>query len=156
MALALWGPWLRGKYLLFHCDNESVVHIMAKASTCSKTMMALDHTFTLLAMQHNMQVHTQHIAMVCNDVADVLSHFKMDRFWQLCPHARARTPYTGQHLVALGGLQCPFLLQGYPCWLAPWHSHALPPHAFPSLLQGSPPLGSDGCPCHYFISPFSA
>ena len=87
MALALWGPQLKGKHLLFHCDNTSVVHIMAKASTCSKTMMALVWTFTLLAMQHNVQVHIQHIAGVCNDVADVLSCFEMDRFQQLCPHA---------------------------------------------------------------------
>ena len=31
MALVLWGPQLAGKHLLFHCDNASVVHIMAKA-----------------------------------------------------------------------------------------------------------------------------
>ena len=87
MALVLWGPQLKGKHLLFHCDNTSVVHIMAKASTHSKTMMALVQTFMLLAMQHNVQVHIQHITRVCNDVADVLSHFKMERFWQLCPYA---------------------------------------------------------------------
>ena len=87
MALALWGSQLRGKCLLFHCDNTSIVHIMAKASMCSKTMIALVCTFMLLTMQHNMQVHIQHITRVCNDVADVLSHFKMDRFWQLCLHA---------------------------------------------------------------------
>ena len=61
MALALWGPQLRGKHLLFHCDNTSIVHIMAKASTRSKTTMALVHTFMLLAMQHNVQIHIQHI-----------------------------------------------------------------------------------------------
>ena len=87
MALALWGPQLKGKRLLFHCDNASVVHIMAKASTCSKTMMALVQTFMLLAMQHNVQVHVQHITRVCNDVAHMLLHFKRDRFQQLCPHA---------------------------------------------------------------------
>ena len=87
LTLALWGPQLRGKHLLFHCDNASIVHIMAKASTHSKTMMALVHTFMLLTMQHNVQVHIQHITRVCNDIADVTLHFKMDRFWQLCPHA---------------------------------------------------------------------
>ena len=60
---------------------------MAKASTGSKTMMALVHTFMLLAMQHNVQVHIQHITGVCNDVADALLCFKMDKFWQLCLHA---------------------------------------------------------------------
>ena len=89
MDVALWGPQLKGKHLLFHCNNALVVHIMAKASTCSKTMMALVHTFTLLSMQHNIHVHIQHNTGVSNDIADVLSHFKMDRFRQLCPHAEA-------------------------------------------------------------------
>ena len=44
MALVLWRPQLKGKCLLFHCNNASVVHIMAKASTNSKTMMALVRT----------------------------------------------------------------------------------------------------------------
>ena len=81
------GPQLKGKCLLFHCNNVSVVHIMAKASTHSKTMMAFVHTFTLLSMQHNIHVCIWHIMGVNNDIADILSHFKMDRFQQLCPHA---------------------------------------------------------------------
>ena len=89
MALAFWGPQLKGKHLLFHCDNTSVVHIMAKASTCSKTMMEQVCTFTLLSMQHNIQVHMQHITEVSNNIADALSCFEVDRFWQLCPHAEA-------------------------------------------------------------------
>ena len=89
MALALWRTQLKGKHLLFHWDNASVVHIMAKASTHSKTMMALVHTFTLLSMQHNIHVHIQHITGVNNDIADALSRFEMDRFWQLCQHAEA-------------------------------------------------------------------
>ena len=60
---------------------------MAKASSHSKTMMALVCTFMLLAMQHNVHVHIQHITGVNNDVADALSCFQMDRFWQLCLHA---------------------------------------------------------------------
>ena len=52
-------------------------------------MMALVHTFTLLSMQHIVHVHIQHIVGVNNNIADALSHFKMDRFWQLCPHTEA-------------------------------------------------------------------
>ena len=91
MALALWGPQLKGKCLLLHCNNALVIHIMAKASTHSKTMMALVHMFTLLSMQHNIHVHIQHITGVNNKIADSLSHFTMDRFQQLCPHAEAKT-----------------------------------------------------------------
>ena len=96
MALALWGPQLAGKRLLFHCDNASVVHIMAKASSRSKTMMVLVRTFTLLAMRHNVHIKIQHIAGLNNEVADALSRFDMDRFWQLCPEAApvSLTPVT--------------------------------------------------------------
>ena len=87
MALALWGPQLTGKHLLFHCDNASVVHIMAKASLHSKTMMVLVCTFTLLAMHHNIHIKIQHIAGAINEVADMLSRFDMERFWWLCPGA---------------------------------------------------------------------
>ena len=41
----------------------------------------------LLTMQHNIQVHIQHITGVCNNVADALLCFEMDRFWQLYLHA---------------------------------------------------------------------
>ena len=84
MALVLWGPQLAGKHLLFHCDNASVVHIMAKASSRSKSMMALVHTFTLLAMCHNVHIKVQHIAGLHNEVADALSRFDMDRFRRQC------------------------------------------------------------------------
>ena len=87
MALALWGPQLADKCLLFHCNNASVVHIMARASSCSKTMMVLVCSFTLLMMCNNMHVKIQHIAGAKNDIADALSHFEMDRFHQLCPQA---------------------------------------------------------------------
>ena len=60
---------------------------MAKASSRSKTMMALVHTFTLLAMRHNVHIKVQHIAGLHNEVADALSHFDMDRFQWLCPGA---------------------------------------------------------------------
>ena len=88
-------PWLwlcedlKGKYLLLHCNNALVAHMMAKASTCSKTMMALVQTFTLISMQHNIHVHIQHIAGVNNEIADTLSRFEMERFHQLCLHAEA-------------------------------------------------------------------
>ena len=57
-------------------------------------------------------------------------------------HMQSRNPL---HLPASGSTgecQCPLPPQGYSCWLAPLHSHALPPHTFPSLLWGSPPLAT--------------
>ena len=47
-------------------------------------MMALVHTFRLLAMQHHVHIKVQHIAGLNNEVADALSRFDMDRFRRLC------------------------------------------------------------------------
>ena len=84
---------------------------MAKASTHSKTMMALVHTFMFLSMQHNVHVHIQHIAGVNNEIADALSHFEMDRFCKLCLHAQAdplpRSPF--------GNLAGTPMIQHGPC-----------------------------------------
>ena len=77
MALALWGPHLKGKCLLLHCDNVSVVLIMDKASTGSKTIMALVRTFTLIYMQHNIHVHIKHITGVNNKLADAFFCFEV-------------------------------------------------------------------------------
>ena len=39
MALAIYGDQFKGKRILMHCDNVSVVQIMAKCSSKSKSMM---------------------------------------------------------------------------------------------------------------------
>ena len=90
-------PWLYGDPSWKESTCSSTVQqcmgspcIMAKASTHSKTMVALVHTLTLLSMQHNVHVHIQHIVGVNNDIADALFHFEMDRFWQLCPTCRGK------------------------------------------------------------------
>ena len=68
-------------------------------------------------------------------------------------HMQSQKPLHWPISGSTWGPCCPLPLQGYPGQLASLHSHALPPCAFPSSLQGSP--GSNSCPCCLFLLPFS-
>ena len=59
MALAFWGNPFKGKGIVVHCDNISVMQIMAKCSSKSKSMMVLVCSLTMFGMQHN-------LSSICN------------------------------------------------------------------------------------------
>ena len=76
MALPwLWlsgGDHFRGKRILVHCDNTSVVQIMSKCSSMSKSMMVLVHSLVLFGMENNFDLHLQHIPGVKHGIANTL------------------------------------------------------------------------------------
>ena len=71
----------------FHCDNQAVVDIWKKGSTRAPQTMALVRLLYFCAAYHNLNVCIVHIPGICNDIADSLSHFQMDRFRKLAPQA---------------------------------------------------------------------
>ena len=75
MALAIWGNQFKGKRILVHCNNTPTMQIRAKCSSKSKSMMVLVHSLAMFGMQHNFDLHLQHIPMVNNGIADALSRF---------------------------------------------------------------------------------
>ena len=77
----------RGKRILVHCDNASVVQIMNKCSSKSKSMMVLVHSLILFSMQNNFNLCLQHIPRVNNGIADALSRFNNEEFQWLVPKA---------------------------------------------------------------------
>jgi len=83
-----WGSFWSRKKILFHRDNRSVVEIWDKGSTRATHMMALVQLLYFCAVCHSINVCVGHVLGVCNDIADAFSHFQMDRFQRLAPHAR--------------------------------------------------------------------
>jgi len=78
--------WLRRK-ILFHCDNKSVVNIWDKGSTCATHTMALVRLLYFCAVHHQLNVCVLHVPGICDDIADALSHFQMEKFRKLAPKA---------------------------------------------------------------------
>ena len=80
MALAIWGDQFKGKRILVHCDNASVMQIMTMCSSRSKSMMVLVHYLAMFGMQNNFDCHLQHIPRVNSGIADALSRYNNDQF----------------------------------------------------------------------------
>ena len=87
MTLTLWCLWVSTKCILLHSDYLLTLHIMAHCSSCSKPMMMLVHSFTMLAMQHSIKVLVQHMPGANNEIADALSHFQDAHLRNFAPDA---------------------------------------------------------------------
>ena len=87
LSCLLWGPLWKGKKLLFHCDNQSVVDIWAKGSFRDPLLMHLVRSIFFCAASHQFSVLVSHIRGTDNSIADALSRFQMLRFRQPVPQA---------------------------------------------------------------------
>ena len=76
VACHLWGPHWTSKRIQFHCDNQGVVEVMD-----------LVRGLTLCTLRHNFYFRAVHVLGSNNNIADSLSRFQMERFYQLAPHA---------------------------------------------------------------------
>ena len=85
LSCLIWGQQWRGKKLLFHCDNQSVVDIWAKGSSCDPLFMHLVWSIFFCAAPDQFSVLVSHIRGTDNSIADALSHFQMSRFRYLAP-----------------------------------------------------------------------
>ena len=93
VSLLIWGPSLCGKKIVFHCDNLAVVNIWSSKTSKCKEIMRLMRRMFYLSAQHQFSVNVAHIVGTDNSIADSLSRFQMERFFQLVPGAdRVATP----------------------------------------------------------------
>ena len=65
----------------------SVVDIWSRGSTCAPHTMALVCLLYFCASNNNINVCVIHVPGACNDIADSLSHFQMEKFRKLFPKA---------------------------------------------------------------------
>ncbi|XP_070572205.1 uncharacterized protein [Ptychodera flava] len=87
IAALLWGHLWARKRILFHCDNSATVHIINKGRSKSPIIMKLMRRLVILAATHHFMFHAEHIPGKLNTIADSLSRFQMQRFWDEAPHA---------------------------------------------------------------------
>lgn len=87
LACLMRGPLWKGKKLLFHCENQSVVDIWAKGSSRDPLLMHLVRSIFFCAASHTFSVLVSHIRGTDNSIADALFCFQMFRFRQLPPQA---------------------------------------------------------------------
>ena len=88
IACHIWGSaWCR-KRILFHCDNESIVHIVRSGSSKDENIMHLVRELFLISARFDFRISAIHIPGKTNLLADALSHFNFQDFFRLAPHAQ--------------------------------------------------------------------
>ena len=94
----IWGPsWFR-QVVLFHCDNESVVHILNSRTSTAPDVMHLLRALLMKAATHNFFFTAQHIAGSDNKIPDALSRLNWQAFHRLAPHADRQPTVIPPHL----------------------------------------------------------
>ena len=93
VSLHIWGAQLRNKKIVFHCDNLASVHIVNSMTSKNDRVMTIVRDITLFCLKLNIAIKAQHVNGCCNQIADALSRFNFQRFFQLAPEAdKAPTP----------------------------------------------------------------
>ena len=87
VACSVWGVNWRGKRILFHSDNASVVAIWAKMSSPNVAIMCVIRRIYFVAAQNNFTLRVTHISGTDNSLADALSRFENEKFFALHPEA---------------------------------------------------------------------
>ncbi len=87
IACEAWGSHWSGRRLLFHCDNEAVVHIWKSGRSCCPDLMDLVRALFFVAARNNFHVLIRHIPGIDNSIADALSRLQLTKFHSLVPHA---------------------------------------------------------------------
>ena len=93
VACETWGSHWSGKRILFHCDNQAIVHVWDSGLSRSPDLMHLVRALFFVAARNNFNVMVRHISGVDNMLADALSRLQLARFRSLAPRADpAATP----------------------------------------------------------------
>jgi hypothetical protein len=73
------------KRIVFHCDNESTVHIINKGRSKVQDIMKLMRKLTWLSATNNFTFSSKHIPGVKNVISDALSRFDFQTFRKVAP-----------------------------------------------------------------------
>ena len=79
-ALKVWGPTLRGKCFILHCDNNNSVLAMNSSHPRTLGMQLCLHEIWFLSAVHDFDMTTVHIPGRHNTLADHLSHWHHSPF----------------------------------------------------------------------------
>ena len=110
------GDQFKGKGIRVLCNSTSIMQIMAKCSSKSKSMMVLVCSLTMFSMQYNFDLCLQHVPEVDNDIADALSRFNHG-----CRHKHDATGFIPLPVDRSSWSSLPCLSTNSPPTTCLWH-----------------------------------
>ncbi|XP_060587839.1 uncharacterized protein LOC132743320 [Ruditapes philippinarum] len=97
-AIVTWSNSFRNKKILFHIDNQAVIHIISSQTCKSERIMNLVRHLVLVMLTHNISIKATYIPSRKNVIADALSRSQWARFRQAAPEADWQPTQIPSHL----------------------------------------------------------
>ena len=86
-AALTWGNYWQGLRIVFVTDNKPISQVWDSGSSSSKPLMSLIRPLYLFAATTGFSISFKHIFGTSNPLADALSRFQMQKFFDLMPEA---------------------------------------------------------------------
>jgi hypothetical protein len=80
LFIQVWGHLFANKCLVFHTDNLALVSVINSQNSKEPRVMHLVRELVLSSLNQNIWFCAQHIAGICNILADSLSRLQVERF----------------------------------------------------------------------------
>ena len=79
VTIRTWGKFWAGQKICIHCDNQAVVCVLTTGKTKDSILAAIARNILMEISQFDINLKTVHIKGKCNQVADSLSRWFLDR-----------------------------------------------------------------------------
>lgn len=97
LSVLVWGKVMSDKCVIFHTDNEGIVHVINNLSSPHKTLMILIRKLVVATMGNNIMFRAVYFPGEENTLADALSRFQFVRAFQISPRLNIRPCPVPQH-----------------------------------------------------------
>ena len=105
IAAFVWVPQWCKRHVLFHSDNDAVIHMLNSCTSKISRLMRLLRHLLLSVARHSFSFSAQHVPGINNQLADTLSRFHWQDSRLLAPEAQPlSTPVPPQLLTDLTSL----------------------------------------------------
>ena len=79
LAMNFWQHEWSNQVIVFHVDNQSVMHILLGQTSNDPVIMSMLRKMVLIAMSRNIQFTSTHIRGIHNRTADLLSRLQVHK-----------------------------------------------------------------------------
>ena len=100
LAAHVWGPRWSRRRILFHVDNEAVVHILNSRTSKDPNIMHLLRSLLKVAACLSFTFAAVHVPGKTNGIADALSRFNLQGFRSQAPCAKKSPVLISPQLLA--------------------------------------------------------
>ena len=84
--MEVWGHHFQKFCIIFHSDNQAIVHVINKQTSKKPKVMALVRRLVLVCLEKNISMQAKHIPGNYNVLPDLLSRFQVQEFLKQAPY----------------------------------------------------------------------